>query len=176
MTPTIERLDGPAAREALPELIALLDDAVQGGASIGFVLPLADGELERYWSGVAASVQAGQKVLLVARLDGRVAGSVQLAPEPRANGAHRAEIQKLLVGRWARRQGVGAALMLAAEATARAAGRSLLVLDTREGDDAERLYRRLRYRLAGVIPHYARSPHGDRLDGSAFMYKELAEG
>jgi GNAT superfamily N-acetyltransferase len=171
--PLIERLDGPAARAALPELAALLDDCVRGGASIGFVLPLADGELERYWEGVIAGVEAGHRLLFAARLGGRIVGAVQLAPEPRANGAHRAEIQKLLVHREARRQGLGAALMVAAEAAARAAGRTLLVLDTRVGDDGERVYRRLGYRLAGVIPSYARSPDGASLDGSAFMYKLL---
>lgn len=174
MAITIEQLDAPAARAALPELAALLEEAVRGGASVGFVLPLADGELETYWSGVVASVASGQKVLLVARKEDRLAGTVQVAFEPRANGSHRAEIQKLLVHRWARRQGIGAALMGAAEEAARAANRTLLVLDTRVGDDAERLYRRLGYQLAGVIPYYARSIDG-RLEGSAFMYKLLAE-
>lgn len=173
MAHTIERLDGRAARAALPELVALLEDAVQGGASIGFLMPLADGELERYWDGVAAGVEAGTKVLLVARQGGRIVGSVQVAPEPRANGSHRAEIQKLIVHRAVRRQGIARDLMLAAEAAARAAARLLLVLDTRTGDHAERLYRRLGYQLAGVIPHYARSTEGV-LEGSAFMYKELA--
>jgi acetyltransferase len=172
MSVTIEHLDATAAREALPELIAVLDDAVQGGASVGFLLPLAENELEHYWSNVFASVQDGEKALLVARLDGRIAGTVQVALEPRANGSHRAEIQKLLVHRQARRQGIGLALMRAAESAARAASRSLLVLDTREGDDAERLYRGLGFQLAGVIPHYARSTDG-RLEGSAFMYKLL---
>jgi ribosomal protein S18 acetylase RimI-like enzyme len=172
MSISIERMDAVAARAALPELIAVLDDAVQGGASVGFLLPLADGELERYWGGVLGGVRAGEKVLLVARQGGRIAGTVQLALEPRANGSHRGEIQKLLVSRWARRQGVGMALMQAAEQAARAAARSLLVLDTREGDDGERLYRRLGYQLAGVIPRYARSTEGV-LEGAAFMYKEL---
>ncbi len=173
MSVTVEQLDAPAARAALPALIALLDDAVRGGASVGFVLPLADGELERYWAGALASVASGARALLVARAGGQIVGAVQVALEPRANGAHRAEIQKLLVLRSARRQGLGAALMRAAEAAARAAGRTLIVLDTRAGDDGERLYLRLGYRLAGVIPRYARSTDG-RLEGATFMYKELA--
>lgn len=172
MTVVVEELDAPAARQALPELIALLEDAVGAGASVGFLLPLADGELEHYWSAVLAALQGGGKALLVARREGRVVGSVQVAYEPRANGSHRAEIQKLLVLRAARRQGVGEALMLAAETAARARGRTLLVLDTREGDDGERLYGRLGYQSAGVIPRYARSVEG-RLEGSRFMYKLL---
>lgn len=169
---TIEELDGAAAREALPELVAMLEDAVGGGASVGFLLPLADGELEAYWSGVIAAVRGGAKALLVARRGGRIVGSVQVAYEPRANGSHRAEIQKLLVLRAARRQGLGEALMRAAESAARARGRTLLVLDTREGDDGERLYERLGFQSAGVIPRYARSVEG-HLEGSRFMYKIL---
>lgn len=174
MSLLIESLTPQAAQTTLPDLVALLDDAVQGGASVGFLLPVGRAKLETYWHGVVASLATGEKVLLVARQEGRLVGSVQLALEPRANGAHRAEVQKLLVLRIVRRQGIGAALMTAAETAARAAQRTLLVLDTRAGDDAERLYRRLGYQLAGVIPHYARSTNG-QLDSSAFMYKELAE-
>jgi ribosomal protein S18 acetylase RimI-like enzyme len=174
MTLTIEILTPHAVQAVVPDLVALLEDAVQSGASVGFLLPVTSAELEAYWHGVLASLRTSEKVLLVARQEDRLVGCVQLALEPRANGAHRAEVQKLLVLRAARRQGIGAALMAAAEDTARAARRTLLVLDTRAGDDAARLYRRLGYQLAGVIPHYARSTNG-QLDGSAFMYKELAE-
>jgi ribosomal protein S18 acetylase RimI-like enzyme len=172
MTPIIEQLDATAARRALPELIAVLDNAIHAGASVGFLLPLAEDELEQYWQGVITGVQAGDKILLGARQAAALDGTVQLALEPRANGSHRAEIQKLLVHHRAQRRGIGAALMQAAEEVARTANRSLLVLDTRVGDDAERLYRRLGYQLAGVIPRYARNSAGG-LDGSAFMYKEL---
>ncbi len=174
MQTSINQLDATAAREVLPELIAVLNDAIQSGASVGFLLPLADGELHRYWEGVIASVASGEKVLLIAQQAGRIVGTVQVALESRANGSHRVEIQKLLVDRRARRQGIGEALMYAAEAVVRATGRSLIVLDTRTGDDAERLYRRLGYQLAGIIPRYARSIEG-QFDGSSFMYKDLSE-
>lgn len=174
MSITIEQLDATAAHAALPELIGVLDDAVQSGASVGFLLPLADGELESYWRNVLHGVANGARLLLVARQDGRIAGTVQVAFEARANSQHRAEIQKLLVPRWARQRGIGEALMRTAEAAARAAGRSLLVLDTRSGDTAERLYRRLGYQVTGVVPHYARSTEG-HLEDCVFMYKELAE-
>jgi len=123
MSITISQLSAAEAKNALPELIAILDDAVQSGASIGFVLPLEQGELEAYWDGVLQSVAKGNKILLVALQEGRIVGTVQVTPEPRANQQHRAEIQKLLVPRWARRQGIGEVLMQAAEAAARAAGR-----------------------------------------------------
>jgi ribosomal protein S18 acetylase RimI-like enzyme len=172
MSLTIERLDAAGVRAALPDLVAILDDAVRGGASVGFVLPFADGELEAYWAKVAAAVEQGEKLLFVAHMERRPVGTVQLAPEGRANGAHRAEIQKLLVLGAARRRGVGEALMRAAEAAARQLGRTLLVLDTREGDSGERLYRRLGFLVAGTIPRYARSIEGV-LEGSTFMYKLL---
>lgn len=173
MSITTQQLDIDAAQAVLPALIDLLADAVHNGASVGFVLPLAEDELEAYWRGVLPAVARGEKVLLVAEHANRIVGTVQLALEPRANGVHRAEIQKLLVLQQVRRQGIGAALMQAAETAARNAGRSLLVLDTREGDSAERLYVRLGYQVAGVIPRYARSPDGRQFDGSTFMYKEL---
>jgi len=49
----------------------------------------------------------------------------------------------MLVHRRARRQGLGSALMQAAEATARECGKSLLVLDAVTGGDAALLYERL---------------------------------
>jgi acetyltransferase len=165
----IERLSDitPGDRSAL---IDLLTDAVAGGASVGFLAPLSGEAAAEYWREVAVDLRTGSRLLLVWRVEGRVAGSVQLAPATRPNAAHRAEVQKLLVHTAARRRGIGAALMAAVEAVARSAGRTLLVLDTREGDDASRLYERIGYTLAGVIPGYAICSSGTR-DGSAFYYK-----
>jgi ribosomal protein S18 acetylase RimI-like enzyme len=162
------------ARERLPELVALLQDAVAGGASIGFLPPLSDVEATAYWDGIIADLASGTRVLLVAMRDGRVVGSVQLEPAGRANGAHRAEVQRLIVHRDARRQGLGRTLMDALEDHARTIGRTLLVLDTREGDPSEALYARCGYTRVGVIPRYARSATGT-LDGTVYYYKHLDE-
>jgi hypothetical protein len=172
--PEIRRLTAADAERALPDLIALLRDCIEGGASIGFVLPLDDAELDTYWRDVIASVEAGNRLLWGAFDDaGRLIGGVQLEPSGKANGAHRAEVQKLLVHRDARRQGVAVMLMTALEAEARALGRSLLVLDTRTGDHAEPLYRKLGYQTAGVIPDFAISPDRATLEGTTVMYKRL---
>ncbi len=155
-------------------LAALLRDAVAAGASVGFVLPLPEPVVTNYWQSVIADVAAGDRVLLVATLDGQVVGTVQLALVAKPNAAHRAEVQKLLVHTAARRQGVARALLAAVEQQAAAHGRTLLVLDTRAGDPAAALYRSAGYVAIGVIPDYARSPDG-RLEGAEFFYKQLAD-
>lgn len=167
-------LSADEAERALPDLVALLRDSVESGASVGFVLPLDDAELETYWRGIIEDLRHERRWLWVTRdANGRVIGSVQLTPEKRRNGAHRAEVNKLLVHRDSRRQGIARALMAALEAFTRSTGRTLLVLDTRTGDAAEPLYLSLGFKIAGVIPNYAISPNSQTLDGSTFMYKIL---
>jgi GNAT superfamily N-acetyltransferase len=113
----IDLLSGETVTARLPELGGLLTDAVQNGASVGFVLPLADGVVEAYWRKVGAEVSAGHKLLFAAFDEGgRLVGSAQLALEQRANGRHRAEVQKVMVLAAHRGHGLGAALMARVEA------------------------------------------------------------
>ena len=164
-------LGGEAAVGAVPSLAELLIDAVESGASVGFLAPLSMAEATDDWRGTTARI--GPHLQLCAAFDEEgLAGSVQLQPADRPNGAHRAEIAKLLVHRRARRRGLGAALMAHAEREALALGRTLLVLDTRTGDDAERLYRKLGWTEAGIIPRYVRSSAGEMTDTTIF-YKHL---
>ena len=170
--PVIELLTADAARRERAPLIALLQDVVDAGASVGFLPPLGADEAGRYWDGVFAAVGKDTRGLWLARAAADIVGTVQLDLEKRPNGNHRAEVMKLMVHTSARRRGVGRALMLAAEAEARRRGRTTLVLDTRRGDPSEPLYLSLGWTLAGVIPRYARSA-GGRLDASAFYYRLL---
>ena len=156
-----------------PQLIGLLQDAVDGGASVGFLAPLSDGEAQRYWTKVFAQVGNNGRVVLAAVYDGAIVGSVQLELASMPNAIHRAEVQKLLVLRTWRRQGIGQALMTAIEQAARRVGRQLLVLDTRLGDAAERLYARMGYRRVGVIPNFALSSAGT-LDTTVIFYRDLS--
>src|SRR5689334_15748431 len=156
----------------ISDLTALLEDAVNSGASIGFLPPLASGEAEAYWTGVIDSMHAGGRVHLAAIEDGRIIGSVQLDYAGRRNASHRAEVMKLMVHTAARRRGVGRLLMQRAAEIALSAGRTLLVLDTRCGDPSETLYTQLGYVTAGVIPGYARSASGD-LHSTVIMYRHL---
>ena len=156
------------ARAAMDDLAALLRDAVDSGASVGFLPPLNLEQAREYWAKVCDAICPERRLLLVARLDGRIVGSVQLDCAAMPNGSHRAEVMKLMVHRDARRRGIGRALMSAVESTARKAARSLLVLDTRLGDAAEQLYSRIGYTCAGVIPKYARGASGELQDTMIF--------
>ena len=153
-------------------LAELLIDAVASGASIGFMPPLGESEALAYWRGVVHAMREGRRVLLVKMEDGLVQGSVQLDLEMRANGNHRAELMKLFVHRRARRRGLARALMAEGEATARRLGRTLLVMDTRKGGEAERLCESLGYVRFGEVPNYARSVGGE-LHTTAFFYRQL---
>lgn len=170
---TIEEVSA-AQVEALIEsaLIPLLQDVVDDGASIGFIAPLSVAEAREYWQGILSPLQVGHKVMFVAKVDDQLVGSVQLALEPRANGRHRAEVQKLMVHTAARGQGVARRLMIAIEAAAHAHQRTLLVLDTVRGGVADGLYARLGYTRVGIIPRYALSSAGP-LEDTVFYYREL---
>jgi GNAT superfamily N-acetyltransferase len=155
----IERLRFPVNDADLAALAELLWDAVDSGASISFVEPFSRVDAAHYWEKWIALADAEpRRVILVARDELGITGSVQLHPAWAPNQPHRADVAKLLVHRRARKQGVGAALMLAVETNAREAGLSLLTLDTKVGDHAERLYERLGWTRAGVIPNYAQNP------------------
>ncbi len=144
---------GNAALQA--QLCDLLRDAVEGGASVGYVLPVAEPLLEQYWQGVFADAQHDSLILLVAEHAGQIVGSAQLSLSMKPNGMHRAEVQKVLVHRAARRRGLGGELMRAIERVAMERGRTLLVLDTETNSGGQQLYATLGYQAAGVIPNFA---------------------
>ena len=165
---TADRVDA-----ALPELAALLIDAVESGASIGYMLPYDPADIHTYWQGVAEAVKADRKWLVVARLgDGSLVGTAQLEPAGKANGRHRAEVQKVIVTSRLRKHGIGTKLMNEVESYARSKGRTLLLLDTRANDAGERLYTACGWTRFGVVPAYAYSPDGS-IEGTAFYFKQL---
>ncbi|MEO5844051.1 MAG: GNAT family N-acetyltransferase [Caldimonas sp.] len=168
--PTVRRLE-QVPESDVAALAALLIDCVDGGASVSFMQPLDVGRAETFWRGVAAGVAAGDRALFVADDGEGIVGTVQLVLGQPENQPHRADVSKMLVHRRARRQGIGAALMRSAEEGARAAGRTLLVLDTASAD-AERLYARLGWQRCGTIPGYALLPQGGPCD-TTFFYRVL---
>jgi GNAT superfamily N-acetyltransferase len=169
--PAIRRLPSVDAT-ALAALADVLVDCVEGGASVSFMWPLTRQRAAEFWQRVADDVAADRRVLLVAEDALGICGTVQLALDLPENQPHRADLAKMLVHRRARNRGVGAALLRAAEAAARAHGRTLLVLDTVSDSPASRLYRRLGWIRAGEIPGYALWPDG-RPCATTIFYRDL---
>ena len=156
----------------MQHLADLLMDAVASGASVGFMPPLTESEALSYWRSVIAAMRDGSRILLVAADGDLIQGSVQIGLEMRANGNHRAEAMKLFVHRRARRQGLARALMAEVESTARNIGRTLLLMDTRTGGEAEKMCEALGYMKFGEVPDYARNADG-LLHATSFFYKQL---
>ena len=171
----IRQLTPKEAYEKIGALSSVLIDCVEGGASVSFMLPLTQERADAFWQGVADGVAAGERILLVAQdaSTGRVIGTVQVILKQPENQPHRADIAKMLVHNQARRRGVGAALMRAAEEAAARAGKTLLVLDTVTGGDAERLYEQVGWVKSGIIPNYALWPKGGFCDTTVF-YKQIS--
>jgi GNAT superfamily N-acetyltransferase len=169
LTIEIRRLDAAGVRVALDNLAAVLADCVAGGASVSFMAPFSDAQARDVFEEYAAEVERGRRILLAAYDDDRLVGTVQILLALPPNQPHRAEIAKLLVHRTARKRGVARLLMERAEAEARAEGKTLLVLDTVTGDEAERLYERLGFTRVGVIPGYALYPDGRPCDTTVFF-------
>lgn len=171
----IRAIPAREAAERVPELCAVLMDCVEGGASVSFMAPLTAERAAEFWHGVVAGVERGDRILLVAedRATGEILGTVQVVFAGPENQPHRADVAKMLVHRRTRRRGVGAALLRAVDREAAAVGRSVLVLDTVTGSDAERLYARQGWVRVGVVPDYALMPDG-RFCDTTFFYKRLA--
>ena len=168
----VEQLDVAAAESAERALATVLQHSVEDGSFVSFWPPLAREPALAFWRGVTRSVGQGGTRLLVAWSQGELAGTVQLGLDMPPNQPHRADIRKLLVAPAMRRRGVARALMEAAEDAARAAGRTLLVLDTRVDGGADRLYRALGWSEAGIIPGYALDAQGGA-HGTMFFYKAV---
>jgi GNAT superfamily N-acetyltransferase len=160
------------AEALVPRLAQILTDCVDGGASIGFMASFSRSEADAFWRGVLPAIAAGERVLLVAELDGVVVGTVQVVLALPPNQPHRGELTKMLVHRDGRERGVGAKLLAAAERIARERGKSLLVLDTFKDTAAYRLYRRCGWSEVGVIPRFALWPDG-RFGDTVVFYKDL---
>jgi len=169
---TIERVDAPTLPRVREALIDLLIDTVERGSSVGFVLPLTRDEAGAYWDGLALSLEAGHRLLWIAREADGIVGTVQLELATKKNGINRAEVQKLLVRSYARRNGVARALMETLESRARELRRGLLHLDTEAGSGAEGFYRALGYTFIGGLPEFACSPEGE-WRANAIYYKTL---
>ena len=172
--PVIDAFTPSDVERHVEELGGVLLACVHAGAGVSFILPFTAPDAQGFWTAkVLPQMRDGRGSLLVARLDGRIAGCVHLDCDTPPNQRHRAEVRKLLVHPDFRRRGIARRLMFALEELALRHGRTLLTLDTRTGDKAEPLYSSLGYRTVGIIPGYARAPADDRTEATTIMYKEL---
>jgi len=170
--PNVERVEPADAAAVLPALTDILLDCVEGGASVSFMAPLSRDKALSFWRGVLDSMARGERIVLMARdAERHLSGTVQVMLAQPENQPHRADVAKMLVHRRARRQGLGEALMRAAEREAQRAGKTLLVLDT-ASDSAERLYTRAGWTECGRIPGYALLPTGEPC-ATTYFYKQL---
>lgn len=159
--------------DAIRGLSEVLIDCVEGGASVSFLAPLTRDRADAFWSEVIAAAARGERLLLLAEdPGGRIVGTVQVVFAQYENQPHRADIAKMLVHRRARRSGVGQRLMAGVERLAREERKSVLVLDTVTGGDAERLYQRAGWQRVGDVPNYALMPSGE-FCGTTFYCKQL---
>ncbi len=168
----IKQINANQLMPLISQMVALLQDSVDGGASVGFLPPLSAKEALEYWLEVQSAIKKPHKLLWIALEEGQVTGTIQLNLEGRANGSHRAEIAKVMVHSAHRRKGIASAMMEVAEAKAKELDRTTLVLDTLEGHAAVLLYQNLGWQTAGIIPQYARYEDGE-LHGTVVMYKLL---
>jgi GNAT superfamily N-acetyltransferase len=169
----IRKLSATEARQHVGALAEVLLDCVQGGASVSFMASLSKAEAEAFFQKVVEGVERGERILLAAFLDSDLLGTVQIITATPPNQPHRADVAKLLVHRSARGQGIAKRLMEEVEEASRSEGKTLLVLDTVTGGDAERLYTRLGWTKTGIIPNYALFPDGRFCDTTVF-WKDLS--
>ncbi len=169
----VQELKTTPSLELFSELVELLQDAVNDGASLGWLAAPGTKEARNYWTGVLEAVGRGERRLFVATDDHVCAGAIQLVLPQKANASHRGEVQKLMVHSQFRRRGIGRALVRALEAVAASDGLSLLVLDVRTNDPAQQLFERMSWERVGDIPDFVRSASG-RLDATTVYFRRLA--
>jgi ribosomal protein S18 acetylase RimI-like enzyme len=172
MAATFEIAPLTSAPDTVAALAEILIEVVANGGSVSFMHPLAPEAAAAFWTRSLAAADAGERIVLGARLAGELAGTVTLDLDTPPNQPHRADIAKLMTRMRHRGQGVARALMVEAERLAVAQGRTLLTLDTAEEDGAAGLYEGLGYEYVGTIPDYALKPHGG-LSGTSIYFKRI---
>ncbi|WP_174064377.1 GNAT family N-acetyltransferase [Agrobacterium larrymoorei] len=168
----IRLLNQQETQASMPDLCEVLSDCVNGGASVGFMLPFTPADAREFWEGVAISIGQGHTIHAVAEMDGRIVGTVQIGLATKPNQPHRADLMKLLVHRSVRGKDISRQLMTMVEEEAARLGRTLLVLDTATGSEAEAIYPRFGWERVGVIPDYALFPDGSYC-GTTLFYKRI---
>jgi ribosomal protein S18 acetylase RimI-like enzyme len=161
--------------EIIEELADLIIEIVANGGSVSFMHPLSRRTATAFWEGSLSLADAGERIVLGAREDGKLIATVTLLLKCPENQPHRAEIAKLMTRVNRRGQGVARALVTEAERIAAEKGRTLLNLDTAADEGAAGFYESLGFRKSGVIPDYALKPHGGLTD-TIIYWKHIGAG
>jgi len=169
---TIAEIKTTPSLELFSQLVDLLQDAVQSGASVGFIAPLSTADARNYWLASLAEVARGDRVVLLASDGSNVIGCAQLMLTSRINARHRADVQKLLVHSQEQGKGLGRALLQAIEKVAQQKGRTLLLADARADDRGEKMFLRAGYTKVGTIPRFQRGPDGN-FDSTTIFFRNL---
>ena len=168
----IVELDAAAVEEHADELAQLLLDAHASNMAIGLSAPLTCERARKEWLHLGSRLHDRSRILLAAVDDGAVVGAVHLARANADNGAHRAEVQRLVVRADRRGHGIGAALLDAVATRAQELGISLLWLTTHADTDSDAFYVRRGWTRLGVMPEYSMRPDGTLAD-NAFFHRRL---
>lgn len=156
----------------IPRFADILIDAVDSGAGVSFLKPLAKIDAETFWHGQLSSVANGQTLPIVAQVEDQIAGLVLLVKAWAPNQPHRCDIAKLLVHRDFRRNGIATELIKALEEKARELNQTMITFDAVAKSPAAHFYISLGFICVGTYPKFAYSGDGV-LDDTALFYKEL---
>jgi len=147
-------------RTYLSFLSTILQECVNEGSSVGFLVPFSPAEAEAYWLSLLPAIKNHTVHLFIltsstsALSPAPVLGTIQLSTLTKATHAHRAEVQKLLVLPSARKMGLGRRLMGFIESFAKGIGKEVLVLDTATESKARDMYARLGWEEWGTCKAY----------------------
>ncbi len=168
---TVERLTQYSGTD-LDDLCEATESAILEGGGFGWLKVPARQVLENYWKGV---LLVPERRVVAGRLDGVIAGSVQLTRAPRNNEAQAfaGTITGAFVAPWARGRGIGRGILIEVETLARELGIVVLNLDLRDTQRAAiRLYETLGYQRWGTHPCYAQVD--GRIVPGHYYYKQIA--
>jgi GNAT superfamily N-acetyltransferase len=169
--PSIDRLTPESFDDSIKGLAEILTDAVEDGASLGFVTPFDFEDAAAWWRSQATAVSDGTLLVWTCRGPAGIEATASLHLPTKPNARHRAEVVKLMVRRDARGHGLARALLATVEEAATDAGISLLILDTETGSAAEALYLSEGWTRYGVVPDYAADTGGTLRDCTFFFLR-----
>ncbi|KAI1658549.1 acyl-CoA N-acyltransferase [Daldinia decipiens] len=180
--PTVKLFSRQEHGHLLPAIAAIHAACIVHDQTIAtFVPPLDDSKIQKFWEDIARETDLGTRFICILLNESEpgtkakeleLVGVVTLIMPFSETGSFRGFVEKLFVSPTYRGRGGARALMRHLEAEALKRGRTLMLLDTEIGSQAEKVYPKLGYTEVGRIPRYGISPVGGLKD-EVFYYKHL---